>query len=104
MLLKVIQITSLVSLLALSVLYPLIESLDRWDALTPGSDSEIQIIAILTFAAVGFLVGHLLTLLAMSVVSKVLARLTSPRDTPVCVVVFSTYSSITTSPPISLRI
>ena len=104
MLRQVIQITSLVSLLALSVLYPLIESLDRWDAPTPGSDSEIQIIAILTFAAVGFLVGHLLTLLATSVVSKVLAHLRSLRHTPICMVVFSSYPPVTPSPPMSLRI
>ena len=101
---KAFQIASLACLVGLSLLYPLIESLDRWDAPGPSSDSEIQIIVLLTFVGIVFLLGHLHASLAVSVFAAVLPNLHSGTDKPIHTLVFTLHPPATASPPLPLRI
>src|SRR5690349_16429343 len=61
---RTLQIVVLVSLVAFAFAYPLIESLDRWDAAGPASDSELQAIGVLALAGVTCLLTQLLAFLA----------------------------------------
>jgi hypothetical protein len=72
---KAFKIASLACLVGLSLLYPFIELLDRWDAPGPSSDSEIQIIVLLTFVGIMILMGHLHASLTVSVSADVLPEL-----------------------------
>jgi hypothetical protein len=52
---KSLQIVVLVCLVAFAFAYPVIESLDHWDAANPACDSELEAIVALTFAGAIFL-------------------------------------------------
>ena len=100
---KTFQLASLTCLVGMLLLYPVIELLDRWDAPGPSSDSELQIILLLTFAGLMFLLKHILTFAAF-VLRGVLPNLYRPfaPTTPAPVLTLS--QRITASPPIPLRI
>lgn len=95
---------SLVCLSGLCLLYPLLESLDPWDSPEPSSDAEIQLIALLTFVGIMFVLAHLLATLAISFVlmqavrylRQCMARLRMQR--------FAFAPLVTASPPLPLRI
>jgi hypothetical protein len=57
---RLIQLGSLACLATLSLFYPLIESLDGWDSPLPASDLEINVIGMLTFIGVVFVLAHLI--------------------------------------------
>jgi len=101
---KAFQVASLACLIALSLLYPIIESLDRWDAPGPSSDSEITIIVLLTFVGMVFVLGHVLTSSALSVSTDALPYLCSGGGAPIHAHFFALYPRVTASPPLSLRI
>jgi hypothetical protein len=101
---KAFQIASLACLVGLSLAYPLIESLDRWDGPGPTSDSELQIIVILTFVGIVILLAHLGSSLVVSVLSAVLPALQSHTHKPIHRLVFTFHPTVTASPPVSLRI
>lgn len=99
---KPFLIAVLVCLVALVVAYPAIESVDHWDAPGPTSDSELQYIGVLTVVGAIALFTHLLTLVALLLLSHVRPnlRLHPPADKHV----FAFFSRVTASPPIPLRI
>jgi hypothetical protein len=100
---KTLQIASLICLAALSLLYPVIEMLDRWDAPGPSSDSEIEIIFLLTFVALIF-VFHQLFKHAFSYASNALLFLCVCRE-PFWGKYLSRFLLVfTVSPPLLLRI
>jgi hypothetical protein len=101
---KSFQTASLTSLVGLSLFYPLIESLDRWDGPGPPSDSELQVIVILTFVGIVILLAHLCSSLVVSVLSAILPALQSRTHKPIHTLVFTFYPTVTGSPPLSLRI
>ena len=101
---KAFQIASLVCLVGLSLLYPLIEWLDRWDAPGPFSDSEIQIIVLLAFLGLVILLGRRLASLAASVFAAVPANLCSRTDKPIHTLIFTLPTPFPASPPLPLRI
>src|SRR5882724_9193455 len=57
---RILQIVVLLCLVAFALAYPVIESLDHWDAPTPASDSELQTIVVLTFGGAIFLLTQVL--------------------------------------------
>ena len=99
---KSLQIVVLVCLVTFALAYPVIESLDHWDAPSPASDSELEVIVVLTFAGAIFLLTQTLAALPASIA-------TQPR-TGLCfcalwkkhILLVST--DLTASPPIALRI
>jgi hypothetical protein len=98
---KGLQLASLAGLIALSLLYPLIESMDRWDAPGPASDTEIQVIAVLTLAGTMFVLAQLAATLlrASSVIDHFSSLFTqSVHAMPILV------PTISHSPPAALRI
>ena len=101
---KGFQIVSLVCLVGLSLLYPIIELLDRWDAPGPSSDSEIQIIVLLAFVGLVFLLGRRLASLAALVFAAIITDLWSRTDKPIHTLVFTLPTPLTASPPLPLRI
>ena len=101
---KFFQIASLIFLAGLSLLYPLIEWLDRWDAPGPSSDSEIQIVALLTLVALIFVLRYLHAGSVVFVLANVLLSLYS-RTKALCVLDISSFHPrIAASPPLTLRI
>ena len=102
--LRVLRFTSLASLAMLTLFYPLIESLDGFDSPIPASDLEIQVIVLLTFVGVVFVLAHLLVSAAISaavdvsrylgVQSRVLIGIKPPLCNPLS----------SPSPPLPLRI
>ena len=101
---KAFQIASLTSLVGLSLFYLLIESLDRWDGPGPPSDSELQVIVILTFVGIVILLAHLCSSLVVSILAAVLPALQSRTYKPIHTLVFTFHPTVTVSPPLSLRI
>jgi hypothetical protein len=99
---KSLQIVVLVCLVTFALAYPVIESLDHWDAPNPASDSELEVIDVLTFAGAIFLLTQTLAALPASIA-------TQPR-TGLCfcalwkkhILLVST--DLTASPPVALRI
>jgi hypothetical protein len=91
-------------LAALSALYPLIEFLDRWDAPGPSSDSEIQLIAVLTLVGLVFVLAHLLASLGGVVRASISQQLSAASDSRTHRGVCATYPEMTASPPLPLRI
>jgi len=89
-------------LVALVLAYPVIESLDQWDAPGPASDSEIQVIGLLAFACLLFLLAQLVLGLAAPASEHGFPDLWLPVVQKKYVRVLS--SSLTASPPIALRI
>jgi hypothetical protein len=99
---KNLQIAILVCLVAFALAYPVIESLDHWDAPTPASDSELQAIVLLTFAGAIFLSTQMLGALSGSIATRPPTGLCSRALWKNHVALFS--PNLTTSPPIALRI
>jgi hypothetical protein len=99
---KAFLIAVLVCLVALVAAYPLIESVDHWDAPGPTSDSELQYIGVLTMVGAIALFTHLLAVVAQTLFAHVHPDLRPypPGDKPV----FSSVSQLTASPPLPLRI
>jgi len=62
--------------------YPVIEALDRWDAPGPFSDSEIQIIAVLTLVGAMFVLARLLVAVVLSFVKRVVLHLRRSSPDP----------------------
>jgi hypothetical protein len=92
----------LVCLVAFALAYPLIESLDRWDAAGPASDSELEAIGVLVLAGIICLMTQLLAFLAvvaspLPLLGLYFHALLKRHGLPVS-------SDLTASPPISLRI
>lgn len=84
--------------------YPLIEGLDRWDAPGPFSDSEIQIIAVLTLVGVMFVLARLLVTFVLSLLERVLLYLSRSSRNSGEVNRFEFVPSENASPPLILRI
>jgi len=101
---KVFQVSNLACLVGLSLLYPLIELLDRWDAPGPSSDSEIQIILLFTLVGLFFLLGHLPSFCAVFIFAAVLTDFCFGAGRATYALAFSLQTSITASPPLPLRI
>jgi hypothetical protein len=101
MLRRTLQIAVLVSLVALALAYPIIESLDYWDPPGPASDTELQEIALLTFAGVLFLVARLLIIMA-DAGTHLHPHLCLHTLTEDHFLTFRPY--LTASPPVALRI
>lgn len=72
---RILTVASLICLASLAVFYPVIEGLDRWDAPGPFSDSEIQIIAVLTLVGAMFVLARLLATFVLSFLERVLLYL-----------------------------
>lgn len=102
---RVVQLGSLACLAILSLFYPLIESLDGWDSPLPASDLEINVIGMLTFLGVAFVLAHLLLASfsdsdLMSFFRQFFRQLTTSVELH-----DSTFDPvITASPPLPLRI
>jgi hypothetical protein len=99
---KILQIAVLVCLVAFAFAYPLIESLDHWDAAGPASDSELEGIGVLTLAGVICLLTQLLAVLAATASPQPLPGLyfhavLKKHSLPLS-------SDLTASPPMALRI
>ncbi len=102
---RALQIASLVGVATLSLLYPLLESLDPWDSPEPSSDAEIQLIALLTFAGVMFVLAHVLATLSISfILTQVVRRLRQQASSWFTVFCFTIAPLATASPPAPLRI
>ena len=99
---KILQIVILVCLVALALAYPLIESLDRWDAAGPASDSELEGIGVLTLVGVICLLTQLLAFLAAASSPQPLQELYFHALLKKNSLPFS--SDLTASPPIALRV
>jgi len=97
-----LKIVVLVSLVAFALAYPLIESLDRWDAAGPASDSELEAIGVLALAGIICLLTELLAFLTLAaspqpMLGLYFQALLKRRGLPVS-------SDLSASPPITLRI
>ena len=97
-----LQIVVLVCLIAFALAYPLIESLDHWDAPTPASDSELQAIVVLTFAGAIFLLKQMLATLPVSIATQPPPSLCFRALQKKHIVLFP--PDLTASPPVALRI
>lgn len=77
---RILTLASLICLTSLAAFYPVIEALDRWDAPGPFSDSEIQIIAVLTLVGAMFVLARLLVTAVLSFRERVViyVRRSSP--------------------------
>jgi hypothetical protein len=99
---KTFQIVVLVCLIAFALAYPVIESLDHWDAANPACDSELEAIVALTLAGAIFLV----TLIAAFPVYGATRLHTDSPSSPALwtknVLLF--WPDLTSSPPLPLRI
>ena len=98
---KTFQIVVLVGLISFALAYPVIESLDHWDAPSPAADSELQAIAVLTFCAI-FLVTQKLAALPVSIEIQAHLGLCFRALRNKHIVLFS--PDLTASPPVALRI
>jgi hypothetical protein len=99
---KTLQIVVLVCLVAFALAYPVVESLDHWDAATPASDSELQAIVVLTFAGAIFLLTQMLAALPLSIATQPPIGLCFRALLKKHIVLFS--PDLTASPPVALRI
>jgi hypothetical protein len=99
---KILQIVVLVCLVAFALAYPVIESLDHWDAPTPAADSELQAIVVLTFAGAIFLLAQLLVTLPVCIATQPPTGLCFRALWKKYIVLFS--PDFTASPPVALRI
>ncbi len=104
MLKKMLPIASLISLAALSLLYPFIEMLDRWDTPGPSTDSEIEIIVLLTFLGLIFVLRHILAKLSLPPLSSVSRSSYSSIQSLAAVFFPTVHCEVTAIPPLLLRI
>jgi len=100
---KRLAIVILLSVVVLAFVYPLIESFDTWDAPGPDSDSEIQIIALLTLLGAVIVFSGLLTAL-MLVPTQLSARASLPVSPFTDERSFWLRAHTSTSPPLLLRV
>lgn len=92
-------------LAVLSLLYPLLESLDPWDSPEPSTDAEIQLIFLFTFAGIMFVLAHLLASLSVSLVfMQVMRYLRQRMRVRRAAFDFALAPPATASPPVPLRI
>ncbi len=98
---KTLQIVVLLCLVAFVLAYPLIEARDHWDQPGPASDTELEFIAVLTFAGAIFLLTQLLVVLAVEVSIHALPSL-SFHKLGKHILAYS--PRLTGSPPLPLRI
>ena len=101
---RVLQLVSLASLAMLALFYPLIESLDGFDSPIPASDLEIQIIVLLTFVGLVFVLAHLLVSVAISAVMDVFRYLGVQSRVLIGMKPVLFYPLLSPSPPLPLRI
>jgi len=99
---KIPQIVVLICLVAFALAYPLIESQDHWDAPGPASDSELQVIGVLTFAGAMFLLTQMLVALPVSIATQPRTGLCLHALWKKHILFFS--PDLTASPPVALRI
>jgi len=88
----------------LALFYPLIESLDGFDSPIPASDLEIQIIVLLTFVGVVFVLAHLLVSAAISAAVAVFRYLGGQIRVAIGTTPLIFRPVLTPSPPLPLRI
>ena len=100
---RILTVAILICLVALAVLYPAIESLDRWDAPGPFSDSEIQVIAVLTLVGVMFVLARLLVTLVLSFLRRLVPYLSRSSQQRIELGFLRFAPSGTASPPLILR-
>ncbi|HEY6348379.1 MAG TPA: hypothetical protein VI636_03115 [Candidatus Angelobacter sp.] len=101
---RLLQLASLTCLAILCLFYPLIESLDGFDSPLPASDLEIEIIVLLTFVGIVFVLAHLLASMAICAVMDVLRYLLARITTAVQMIDLSFHPLQNPSPPLPLRI
>lgn len=95
----------LLCLVALAMLYPLIEALDDWDMATPAADSEIQFIAVLTFVGMLFIFGKVLARVTALLTKALLSLLRSSMSLQGQSEHYASVGPIVAaSPPLPLRI
>jgi hypothetical protein len=98
---KTLQVVVLLCLIAFVLAYPVIEARDHWDQPGPASDTELEFIAVLTFAGAVFLLTQLLTVLAVAISTHALRSLCF-HTLRKHVLAYS--PRLTGSPPLPLRI
>ena len=96
---KTLQCALLVLVVSLSLAYPLIELVDHWDAPGQTSDSELQVLAVLTFAGALFLLTQSFIALALYAPNVFLDLCLDSSWGPHVLA-----SPLTASPPLTLRI
>ena len=101
---RVLQLASLAALVGLSLFYPLIESLDGWDSPLPASDLEINVIGLLTFVGVAFVLAHFLASLSASGLMSIFRQFLRRDTTAVELHDGTSHPLVTASPPLPLRI
>jgi len=99
---KTFQIVVLVCLVAFVLAYPVIESHDQWDPPNPASDSELELIGLLTLAGAVVLLTQLLFILQVPFLPLPLPGLFLQKLWEKHVLAFSPH--LTASPPLPLRI
>ena len=97
---RILTVASLTCLASLAVFYPVIEGLDRWDAPGPFSDSEIQIIAVLTLVGAMFVLARLLVAFVLSFLERVLLYLSRASRKSVSASIFRFVHPCDASPPL----
>lgn len=101
---RILTVATLMCLATLAVFYPVIEALDRWDAPGPSSDSEIQIIALLTLVGAMFVLARLLVTLVRSFLGSLFLSLSRSALNSGEVTTFRFAPLENASPPLILRI
>lgn len=101
---RVIQLGSLACLVILSLFYPVIESLDGWDSPLPASDLEINVIGLLTFIGVAFVLAHLLAAVAAADLMSFFRQFFRRVTTSLALHDGAPDPVATVSPPVPLRI
>jgi hypothetical protein len=98
---RTLQIGVLLCLIAFVLAYPVIEARDHWDQPGPASDTELEFIAVLTFAGAIFLLTQLLIVLAVATSSHALPSLCFHK---LGQHILAYPPRLTGSPPLPLRI
>lgn len=101
---RVLQLASLAGLVGLSLFYPLIESLDGWDSPLPASDLEINVIGLLTFVGVAFVLAHFLASLSASGLMSLFRQFFRRTTAALGLHDGTSHPLVTASPPLPLRI
>lgn len=101
---RVLQFASLACLATLCLFYPVIESLDAIDPQIPASDLEIEIIVLLTFLGIVFVLAHLIASVAISAVMSVFRLVGDAVSSRLHVSDFAIHPFLSPSPPLPLRI
>src|SRR5215467_738615 len=97
---RVLQVASLAALVGLSLFYPLIESLDGWDSPIPASDLEINVIGLLTFVGVAFVLARFLASLTASGLMSIFRQFIRRATTAFELHDGTSHPLVTASPPL----